>query len=206
MKASGSILLLMWVAAPVLAAGDPVAGKEKSALCQTCHGQNGVSASGDIPNLAGQFAPYIEKQLMDFQMQNRNDSRMSPIANTVSQAKDAQDIAAYFATQQSMKSTPSRGAVGATQREMGRKLFTEGDARRGINACAGCHGETGKGKAGNNPLFPVIGGQHKAYIEKQLNDFKTSKRATDQSGIMEGLAKAMTKEEIEAVAEYAASW
>jgi cytochrome c553 len=33
-------------------AGDPVAGKEKSALCQGCHGENGNSTSADYPKLA----------------------------------------------------------------------------------------------------------------------------------------------------------
>ena len=36
--------------------GDPIAGKEKSALCQGCHGEDGNSPTPDFPNLAGQYA------------------------------------------------------------------------------------------------------------------------------------------------------
>ena len=35
-------------------AGDPAAGKDKSKLCATCHGENGVSQAPDFPKLAGQ--------------------------------------------------------------------------------------------------------------------------------------------------------
>ena len=46
--------------------GDPVAGKDKSALCQGCHGEDGMSAASSFPRLAGQYAGYIRKQVADF--------------------------------------------------------------------------------------------------------------------------------------------
>ena len=48
-------------------AGDPVAGKEKSAMCQGCHGEDGNSAAPNFPKLSGQLASYIQKQIHDFQ-------------------------------------------------------------------------------------------------------------------------------------------
>src|SRR5450756_2499905 len=45
-----------------IGAGDPVAGKLKSAFCQGCHGEDGNSATSDFPKLAGQYAVYIQKQ------------------------------------------------------------------------------------------------------------------------------------------------
>jgi len=36
--------------------GDPVAGKDKSASCQGCHGEDGNSVTGAFPQLAGQWS------------------------------------------------------------------------------------------------------------------------------------------------------
>ena len=43
--------------------GDPVAGMEKSQLCQGCHGEYGISNEPLIPKLAGQYGNYISKQI-----------------------------------------------------------------------------------------------------------------------------------------------
>jgi cytochrome c553 len=37
--------------------GDPVAGREKSQLCQGCHGEEGISLEGLIPKLAAIISP-----------------------------------------------------------------------------------------------------------------------------------------------------
>ena len=47
-------------------AGDLVAGKEKSAKCQACHGEDGNSRTDNYPKLAGQYAAYIRQQIHDF--------------------------------------------------------------------------------------------------------------------------------------------
>ncbi|MEJ2180126.1 MAG: hypothetical protein P8Y28_06710, partial [Gammaproteobacteria bacterium] len=54
--------------------GDPKAGKAKSELCHGCHGVDGMSIDPTtFPNLAGQYAGYIFKQVQDFQLGNRQD-------------------------------------------------------------------------------------------------------------------------------------
>ena len=186
--------------AGVVADGDAAAGKAKSALCQTCHGASGKSVEPTIPNLAGQQVDYILKQIYDFQMQNRSDPRMSPIADGLSNAQDVRDIAAYFAAQPTMHGTLGKNA----QVPRGKAIYESGIAARGIGSCSQCHGPNGKGSAQGMALFPVIGGQNKAYILKQLNDFKTEKRNTDPSGVMAEMGKQLNKEEPDAVAEYLA--
>ena len=74
-----------------------------------------------------------------------------------------------------------------------------------VQVCTGCHGENGKGRSPDNALFPVIGGQHKDYLVKQITDLKTGSRKNDPAGMMAGVAKAMTDSEIEAVAAYLAA-
>lgn len=175
--------------------GDPVAGKEKSALCQGCHGEDGNSAVPDFPKLAGQWADYTQKQVRNFQSLSRSNETMNEVAMNVTTFEDLYDIAAYFASQKMMTGEPVKN-------EAGKKLYYEGDAGKGILRCVKCHGENGKGEPLNNNLFPVIGGQHKDYLVKQLKEFKSGFRENDHSGMMPLITNRMSETEIEAVAEY----
>ncbi|MDO8414300.1 MAG: c-type cytochrome, partial [Gallionellaceae bacterium] len=178
-----------------LAVGDPVAGKEKSALCQGCHGEDGMSAAPNFPRLAGQYAGYIKKQIVDFQKEYRKDDTMSGMAATVTEKQDLEDIAAYFASQKIM--------VGEkTANPTGHNLYVKGNPTTNLYGCVNCHGDDGKGKSPTNYVFPIIGGQHKDYLIKQLNDFRSGTRANDPAGMMGDIAKKMTDTEIAAVADY----
>ncbi len=206
-KVSG---LLAWVslalfAQNVLAAGaligDPVAGADKSALCQGCHGGTGNSESAEFPRLAGQYAGYIVKQIKDFKSGLRaNNDTMAAMAGTVDSVQDMKDIASYFA-QQKMVSDPLH-KPNKKLAEKGEEIFTKGRPAKDLYACINCHGERGKGKAGSISTFPVISGQHKDYIIKQLKELQSGLRANDPAGMMGDIAKKLSAEEVEAVAEY----
>lgn len=77
-------------------AQDMAAGKEKSAVCVACHGQDGVSANREWPNLAGQKYDYMVKHLRKFRDGIRTDPLMEPVARTLTD-KDINDLAAYYA-------------------------------------------------------------------------------------------------------------
>lgn len=173
-----------------IGAGNPVAGKDKSALCQGCHGEDGNSASSSFPKLAGQYAAYIQKQIKNFQSGSRSDPVMSGMAATVTDKQDLLDISAYFASQKQMKGDST------VINQAGRERFTLG------NGCINCHGETGKGAGPGNPDAPVIGGQHKDYLIKQLKDFASGARNNEASGMMSMIAGSMSDEELEEVASY----
>ena len=193
------LIALLSTGAAQAAVGDPKAGKEKSAMCQGCHGEAGISPAPNFPHLAGQFQQYIERQVLDFQSTKRSDPTMSAMAAAVTDPQDIKDIAAYFASRKQMAGKPgSKKALVAT----GKTIFHQGIAENGVYACASCHGVTGRGKDANNNLFPVIAGQTKDYIVKQMKDFRSSERHNDPAGMMGGIASKMTDTEINAVAEY----
>ena len=100
------ILVLACVAfftLPALAAsGDAEVGRKKSEPCKACHGEGGISASPDFPNLAGQHADYMIAALNHY----RNGKRKNPImqgqvANL--SHKDILDLTAYYSQQPGLK-------------------------------------------------------------------------------------------------------
>ena len=88
-------VLLMGGTAAV--AGDIAAGKIKAASCAGCHGPDGISANPLWPNLAGQKAAYLVKQLKAFRDGARQDPMMSAMARPLSDA-DIENLARYYSS------------------------------------------------------------------------------------------------------------
>ena len=76
-------------------ADDAAAGKQKAAMCASCHGQNGLSSSPIFPNLACQKASYLAKQLQDFKSGARNDPMMVSFAKSLSE-DDIENLSTYY--------------------------------------------------------------------------------------------------------------
>ncbi|MCP4878600.1 MAG: c-type cytochrome [Gammaproteobacteria bacterium] len=76
---------------------DMEAGQQRATSCFSCHGTDGVSLSPNYPNLAGQSAEYLAKQLNAFRTGNRNDPIMSPMAKSLND-QDVENVAAFFAS------------------------------------------------------------------------------------------------------------
>lgn len=93
------IVALSWYTTCALASGNPDAGKEKSTVCQSCHGETGnQSITPDIPNLAGQHEDYLEHALKAYRSGDRQQAIMSSFAGQLSD-QDIADLAAYFSAQ-----------------------------------------------------------------------------------------------------------
>jgi len=175
--------------------GDPVAGKDKAALCFGCHGEDGNSTDPQYPKLAGQYGIYIAKQMRNYLASTRSHQVMSGMAASVSDA-DLADIAAYFASQPMMKGDhPSSN-------KLGKKLFENDDLSRMMVRCDNCHGITGKGLAPGNPVYPVIGGQHKQYLLAQLINFRNGTRNNSPGGVMNTTVHRLNDAELDALADY----
>ncbi|MDG1731498.1 MAG: c-type cytochrome [Thalassotalea sp.] len=187
------------------AAGDATAGKAKAAACASCHGANGIGIADNFPNLAGQQADYIAKQLAAFKDGSRVDPLMAPMVAGLS-SQDMADIAAYFSSfsrsgeapagSATSGDTPSAAAPVATAPSVvanaaaGKELYNNGDTARGITACVACHGDQGDSEVLINPNLSK---QHPEYIEKQLNAFRDGSRI-DPS--MNTIAKHLSEQDV----------
>lgn len=167
-------------------------GQEKTAACGACHGADGNSIVPNFPSLAGQAAGYLEKQITAFKSGSRKDSVMSEQAKVIEDT-DIPFIAAYFASQKIVPNAATDAGLAA----VGQRLFMGGNLSKGIPACSGCHGPTGKG----NPAakFPLLSGQQSMYVITQLQRFKTGERENE---MMRGSVANMSEDEMKAVAEY----
>ncbi len=176
------------------AAGDAAAGKAKSATCLACHGPDGNSPNPIWPKLAGQHPVYILKQLQAFKSGERKNDLMSPMAMPLEEV-DMENLAAYFSSQKQVAGTAAADKV-----KLGEKIYRSGNAENGVAPCMGCHGPSGLG----NPAaqFPRISGQHAAYAEKALKDFRGKARTNDTQKMMQGVTAKMSDAEIAAVAQY----
>lgn len=184
-------------AGPVLGAGDVAAGKAKSAACAACHGPDGNSTNLEWPKLAGQHAAYVAKQLADFKAgEQRSNAVMAGIVAGLSE-QDMLDLAAYYAIQAS-----TGGFASEARAEFGERIYRAGNAETGVAACTACHGPRGTGDPRGG--FPILAGQHASYTAAQLRAFRSMQRANDANGMMRGVARWMSDEEIEAVSEYIA--
>lgn len=174
-------------------------------VCVACHGVegNGVDPNAPVtmyPLIAGQHAEYIAKQLKDFvgvgdQPAARHNDIMSPMAKAVP-AEDIVHVAAWFAKQ---KINPSKATADAAVLKAGEQLWRFGNAKKGIPACAGCHGQEGHGLPAQ---YPSLAGQYPEYTESQLKLFRSGERANGP--MMRVIAEKMSDKEIQAVSQYAA--
>ena len=88
---------------PALAAsGDAEVGRKKSEPCKACHGEGGISASPDFPNLAGQHADYMTAALNHYKNGKRKNPIMQGQVANLSQ-KDILDLTAYYSQQPGLK-------------------------------------------------------------------------------------------------------
>ncbi len=181
---------------------DPAKGKViAETVCVACHGADGNSAAAANPSLAGQGADYLYKQLKNFKAVDgkpaaRNNAIMGGMVAALSD-EDMKNLAAWFSSQ---KLKPSV-AKDESKIALGQKIWRQGDFKKGIPACAGCHGPAG---AGLPAQYPRLAGQYAEYTEAQLKAFRTEERNNDPEKMMRMVAAKMSDPEIQAVAEYAA--
>ena len=166
--------------------------QQVAAQCATCHGQQGQSTSDEFPQLAGQNAQYLRKQLEDFRSGQRQHVAMSAIAPGLSDAQMGA-MASYFEAQ-----TPvPHASDDALLAGMGRYIYERGNIYSQVPACLSCHSAAGTGSA----RLPRLAGQHPQYVMTQLRRFQSQERRND-SGAMAFVTQGLSELELRAVAAY----
>jgi cytochrome c553 len=160
--------------------------------CAICHGPTGVSRA-DSPNLAGQYAAVVYKELLDFRSGARVNSIMSPFAEPLSD-QDIADLAAYYSY------LPRLPAYHPGTRTQAPRVVINGAPMRGIASCGSCHGSLDN-KAGS----PWLEQQAEPYILSELQAFASGARHNDVGQQMRNIARQMTPEEMTEAAHYYAS-
>jgi cytochrome c553 len=162
-------------------------GRDRTILCSTCHGENGMAVKPLTPNLAGQNPVYIVDQFQRFGDGRRNDFLMSNLAKTFT-LEDKIKIALYYSD---MDIQVSGGGNPELLHE-GAQLYKKN--------CEECHGHNGRGQEG----YARLAGQRYDYMVKMLKEFRdrTGKRTNVW---MTGVAIRLNDREMEAVATYLAN-
>lgn len=171
-------VLLAQTAFAEMPAGDPAAGRKKAGMCRTCHGIEGLAKIPIAPNIGGEPAAYIMRQLTAFRAGTRTHEMMSVVAKGLDDQTIA-DVAAWYAKQKASSSLPAGK--------------TDTDAPE---ACVSCHGAEGIASMED---APNLAGETVMYIDTQLKAFRSGKRTHE---IMSGIAANLSDDDIRSLAEW----
>ena len=97
-------LTVALIATPAMAQGAPAGnaakGRDKTQMCQGCHGIEGWRTAFpevySVPRIGGQHQAYLVKALQEYKSGERSHPSMRGIAATLSD-QDMADLAAYYA-------------------------------------------------------------------------------------------------------------
>ena len=172
---------------PVYASSEEIAEGKRLAekMCASCHGADGISTIGGVPNLAGQRPAYLYLELKAYQSGARGESAM---ADTVKVLNDDAivKLAAYFASLDPAQPSAPRA------RKASLDPVEAGKAATGM--CAGCHGETGVSKT---PGMPNLAGLDPKYLVLAMKAYQGGQRKND---LMKSLLAATSEADINNIA------
>ena len=179
----------------ILADARPERGRAKvQEVCFACHGEQGISASPEYPNLAGQSGAAIYKQLSDYRTGSRTSQVMTDIAKALDENTLA-DVAAYYAARPQRNLDPTTLAESPPAIV---RLVELGDPSRNIPPCAACH----RPGSGGPIEAPILSEQGRDYLVLQLKMYASGDRRNDVYGRMRTIASRLTPAEIDGLAAY----
>lgn len=170
--------------------GDPARGRVAYEVCQGCHKPDGSGlAEGAYPQLAGQHATVLIKQMGDIRAGRRDNPKMYPFAGRhIISVQEIADIATYL---QQLPIPPQNGRGPGDALARGGQLYRKD--------CVGCHGERGEGDA--RKFYPVLAGQHYLYMVRQVKEIRDERRRNADPRMVEAV-KPYSDADVEAVSDY----
>lgn len=177
--------------------GNAQAGAGKVAMCLGCHSIPGYQASFPevykVPMISGQNDRYIAAALEAYKKADRRHPTMRGIADSLTE-QDIADVAAFYSAQ---------GKKGAAKAH---DPSPEVAALIQKGACFSCHGD-GFAKP-IDPAYPKVAGQYPDYVFAALKSYQhdaTKGVVGRNNGVMGGIAKQFTLQELKLLAGYIGS-
>jgi cytochrome c553 len=170
--------------------GDAARGRVAYEVCQGCHKPDGSGlADGAYPQLAGQHATVLIKQMGDIRVGRRDNPKMYPFAGKhMINVQEIADIATYL---QQLPIPKDNGRGPGTELTRGGELYRKD--------CVSCHGDRGEGDA--RKFYPVLAGQHYLYMVRQVKEIRDAKRRNANPRMVKAV-KGYSDADIEAVSDY----
>ncbi|GAA0769398.1 c-type cytochrome [Ideonella azotifigens] len=192
----------MWASAAAFAAPVEDSMAQRVQACTGCHGAQGqATRQGYFPRIAGKPAGYLYNQLLSFRAGTRHNEAMGYLLAQLSDDY-LREIAGHFASLdlpyppappiQATAASLSRGAV----------LATQGDAARGLPACAACHGAQ---LTGVQPATPGLIGLPRDYLVAQLGAWQSGQRLALAPDCMASVARKLSVDDLNAVSSWLAT-
>jgi len=171
--------------------GNAKTGKEAYEVCGACHLPSGAGRpDGTFPQLAGQHATVIIKQIADIREGLRDNPTMYPFAVTLSDAQELADVSAYIQTL-CIPREHGMGSKDAAILKQGEELYKK--------ECTSCHGVNGEGDA--KKFYPVLAGQHYKYMLRQVTEIRDGKRRNANPDMVK-IVKKYNDRDLDAVVTY----
>ncbi len=192
-----ALALLLVLSGPSLASGLT----ELTAECESCHGPQGVSASSDVPTIAGQSADFIDDALHSYQLWGRPCVKSLYRHGDTSRPKT--DMCKIAAGLSGEDITALAGHYSALPFKAAAQEFDAGLVEAGAaihaRACDNCHEQDGSAASRG----PILAGQWTPYLKATLKYIPTGEHQVPP--MMErGLGK-FSNEEISALLNFYAS-
>ncbi len=170
--------------------------------CAACHGKEGRSTNeGYFPRIAGKPAGYLYHQLLNFRDGRRGYPAMVYMVSWQSDAY-LREIADYFAGEHPPYPPPRPAEAGPATLARGRTLVLEGDAPRGVPACAACHGEA---LMGRTPAIPGLLGLPRDYLNAQIGAWRNGARRAMVPDCMAEIARRLAPDDVAAATAWLAA-
>lgn len=175
--------------------GDTERGKKAYVICSACHLPSGAGkADGSYPQLAGQHAAVLVKQMIDIRSGHRDSPTMYPFIQEITDPKVMADIAAHIEELCIPTNNGRYDGPDAPQKiAMGKKLYEQ--------SCIKCHGKNGAGN--EEKYYPVIAGQHYKYLLRQMTAIRDGTRCNVNKGMVKVIEN-FSDEQLVAISAYQA--
>lgn len=179
-----AVIVCLFIGTSAQAAGDVERGELLAQTCMGCHGAPGMRNAYPgyrVPKLGGQHDFYIVSALKAYKEGKRGHPTMQAQAAGLSE-QEMEDIAAYF-------------------QSLGEPASNEVPEDNPAQQCAACHNPDGNSP--DDPTAtqgaPILAGQYPDYTVRSLLDYQTDER---DNAIMNGMAAGLTRDQMEAIADF----